>query len=51
MASIAVFAEAGKQNVSSLTTWLVFETAYYLLQFGVLGVIIGSIYGRSIRQT
>jgi hypothetical protein len=50
MASIAVFAEAGKQNVSSLATWLVFETAYYLLQFGVLGVIIGLIYGRSIRR-
>jgi hypothetical protein len=51
MASIAVFAEAGKQNVSSLATWLVFESAYYVLQFGVLGVIIGLIYGRSIRQT
>lgn len=51
MASVAVFAEAGKQNVSSLTTWLVFETAYYLLQFGLLGVIIGLIYGRSIRRT
>jgi len=50
MASVAVFAEAGKQNVSSLTTWLVFETVYYLLQFGVLGVIIGLIYGRSIRR-
>jgi hypothetical protein len=51
MASIAVFAEAGKQNVSSLTTWLVFESAYYLLQFGLLGVIIGLIYGKSIRRT
>jgi hypothetical protein len=51
MASIAVFAEAGKQNVSSLTTWLVFESAYYLLQFGALGVIIGLIYGRSTRTT
>lgn len=51
MASIAVFAEAGKQNVSSLTTWLAFETTYYLLQFGVLGVIMGLIYGRSIRRT
>jgi hypothetical protein len=51
MASVAVFAEAGKQNVSSLTTWLVFETTYYLLQFGALGVVIGLIYGRSIRGT
>src|SRR6267142_983059 len=50
MASVAVFAEAGKQNVSSLTTWLVFESAYYLLQFGALGVILGLIYGRSIRR-
>ena len=50
MATVAVFAEAGKQNVSSLSTWLVFETAYYLLQFGVLGVIIGLIYGRSIHR-
>ncbi len=46
MASIAVFAEAGKQNVSSLPTWLVFESVYYLLQFGLVGVVIGLIYGR-----
>jgi len=51
MASVAVFAEAGKQNVSSLTTWLVLETVYYLLQFGVLGVIIGLIYGRRFHGT
>lgn len=46
MASIAVFAEAGKQNVSSLVTWLSFESGYYLLQFGLVGVIIGAIYGK-----
>ena len=51
MASIAVFAEAGKQNVSSLSTWLVFETAYYLLQYSLLGVIIGLIYGKGARHT
>jgi len=50
MASIAVFAEAGKQNVSSLTTWLVFESAYYLLQFGLVGIVIGMIYGRSVPR-
>ena len=46
MASIAVFAEAGKQNVSSLSTWLTFESAYYLLQFGLVGVVVGVIYGK-----
>src|SRR3954469_15675646 len=47
MASIAVFAEAGKQNVSPLATWLVFESAYYLLQFGLVGVVIAAIYARN----
>jgi len=46
MASIAVFAEAGKHNVSSLGTWLAFESAYYLLQFGLTGMIIGAIHRR-----
>lgn len=46
MASIAVFAEAGKQNVSSLAIWLTFESVYYLLQFGLVGVVIALIYGK-----
>ncbi len=46
MASIAVFAEAGKQQVSSLATWLIFESVYYLLQFGIAGVVMALIYGR-----
>ena len=50
MASIAVFAEAGKQNVSSLTTWLTFESGYYLLLFGCVGMIIGMIYGKKVSQ-
>jgi carbon starvation protein CstA len=48
MASIAVFAEAGKQYVASLPTWLIFESVYYLLQFGLVGVCIGLIYGRDV---
>lgn len=47
MASIAVFAEAGKQNVASLPTWLIFESFYYLLQFGLVGILIGMVYGRN----
>lgn len=46
MASIAVFAEAGKQQVNSVATWLVFESAYYLLQFMLSGIVIGMVYGR-----
>ena len=50
MASIAVFAEASHQNVSSLMTWLTFESAYYFLQFGLVGMIIGMIYGKKVSQ-
>ncbi len=46
LATVAVFAEAGKQNVTSLGTWLVLESVYYLLQFGVIGVAIGVICAR-----
>ena len=46
MASIAVFAEAGKQQVTSLPFWLVFESACYLLQFSISGVVIAKIYGK-----
>jgi hypothetical protein len=48
MGSSAVFAEAGKQQVSSLSTWLILESVYYLLQFGLVGVVVGLIYGKEI---
>lgn len=46
LASSAVVAEAAKQRVSSLSTWLVLETAYYLIQFAAVGVLIAMVYGR-----
>lgn len=46
LASSAVIAEAAKQNVTSLPTWLVLESVYYLLQFSVVGAIMGAIYAK-----
>lgn len=46
LASSAVFAEAGKQNVTSLSTWLVLESVYYLFQFAMVGAVIGVIYAK-----
>lgn len=46
LASSAVFAEAGKQNVTALSTWLMLESVYFLLQFSVVGAIMGAIYAK-----
>lgn len=44
MASSAVFAEAAKQRVTSLPTWLVLESVYYLIQFSLAGLAIAFAY-------
>ena len=46
LATSAVLAEAGKNYVASLSTWLTLETTYYLLQFMLSGLVIGLAYGR-----
>jgi len=45
MGSNAVLAEAGKNDVGSLPTWIALEGVYYLLQFTLVGLVIGLIYG------
>ena len=49
IASSAVIAEAAKQRVSSLPTWLVVESAYYAIQFSLSGIAIALIYGKLER--
>ena len=44
IASSAVIAEAAKQRVTSLRTWFVVESLYYLIQFSLSGLAIGLIY-------
>jgi hypothetical protein len=44
--SSAVFAEAGKQVVTSLTTWLILESIYYLVQFAIVGMVLALVYGK-----
>lgn len=46
MGSYAVLAVGAKQRVSSLSTWIILESIYFLLQFGVVGIVIGLIYGK-----
>jgi len=45
MGSNAVLAEAGKNEVGPLRTWIPLEGVYYLVQFILVGLVIGLIYG------
>jgi uncharacterized membrane protein len=49
MATSAVLAEAAKQRVTSLPSWLLVESASYLIQFGLSGIGIGLVFGRSAK--
>ena len=47
--SSAVLAEAGKNYVASLRTWLLLEWSYYLLQFLLSGLAIALVYSRRVQ--
>ena len=49
LASYAVLADAAKLEVTSLGTWLALEGIYYLIQFPLVGLVFGLIYGRSSK--
>ena len=46
IASSAVLAEAAKQRVTSLPTWLVVESIYYAIQFSLCGIAIAFVHSR-----
>lgn len=50
MASVAVIAEAAKNYVNSIPTWLIVETTYYLLQFSLVGLAFGWIHGKRCAE-
>ena len=49
MGSNAVLAEAGKNNVGSITTWILLEGAFYVVWPILVGIAVGLIYGKEAR--
>ncbi|HEX9193689.1 MAG TPA: hypothetical protein VF871_08040 [Burkholderiales bacterium] len=39
------------QPVTSLSTWIVIESAFVLIQFGLAGIVIGLIYGKGQKSS
>ena len=47
MGGVGVLAEGAKHATISLSTWLIIESAFYIITGAVLGTIVGLIYGKS----
>ena len=47
MGGVGVLAEGAKHATTSLSTWLIIESAFYILTGIILGTIVGLIYGKS----
>ena len=50
MGGVGALAEGAKHATTSLTTWLIVESAFYMITGAILGVIVGLIYGKSPAQ-
>ena len=50
MGGVGVLAEGAKHATTSLSTWLIIESAFYIITGAVLGAIVGLIYGKSPPQ-
>ena len=51
LASTAVLAEGAKQNVTSLTTFVVMESLFCLIYFALYGLVVGLVYGRNVARS
>lgn len=51
MGSYGALAEAGKFDVGSVSNFIFYEGAFFLLQFSLVGVAIGLVYGSQTRRT
>ena len=50
MGGVGVLAEGAKHYVTSLSTWLLVEGAFYLVTGAIIGMVVGLIYGKSQSQ-
>ena len=51
MGSYGVLAEAGKFDIGPVGTFIAAEGAFFLLQFAIVGTVIGLVYGRASAAT
>ena len=50
MGSYGVLAEAGKYDVGSVSSYICYEGAFFLLQYTIVGIVVGFIHGKSFKN-
>lgn len=50
LGSYGVLAEAGKYDVGPVPTFLFLEGAFFLIQYAIVGTVIGLIYGKPSKE-
>lgn len=50
LGSYGVLAEAGKYDIGTVSTFLFYEGAFFLIQYIFVGMVIGVIYGKHLRS-
>ena len=50
MGGVGALAEGAKHATTSLPTWLILETSFFLITGVILGTIVGLIYGKSAQE-
>lgn len=50
LGSYGVLAQAGKYDVGSVPTFLLLEGLFFVIQYAIVGTVIGLIYGKSLKE-
>ena len=50
MGGVGALAEGAKHATTSLSTWLIIESAFYIITGTILGTLVGLIYGKRPQQ-
>ena len=50
MGGVGALAEGAKHATTSLFTWLVLESSFFVITGAILGAIVGLIYGKSLQE-
>jgi len=50
MGSYGVLAEAGKYDVGSVSSYILYEGSFFIIQYTIVGIVLGLIHGKKFKS-